>query len=94
MCIFSTLSKDAKIKKRIAQLKNELSAINHWRSNDKNLNNVSNMLNAWQKKGRHALDHVNEHTEELKKKVKENPKTTIALAAGIALVGLLLIRKH
>lgn len=94
MCIFSTFSKDAKIKKRITQLKNELSTSNHWRSNDENWNNVSNMLNAWQKKGRHALDHVNEHAKKLKKNVKENPKATLVLAAGIVLTGFLLMRNN
>ncbi|WP_455480609.1 hypothetical protein V3564_05670 [Bartonella sp. B12(2025)] len=96
MCLFSPHSKNAKIKKRIAQLKNELVPVNnHWRFHDNNsFDNLSNILDTWKQKGCHALYHLNEHATELKKKVKENPKTTIALTAGIALAGFLLIRKN
>ncbi|WP_142415988.1 hypothetical protein [Bartonella massiliensis] len=99
MCLFSTNAKNAKIKKRIAQLKKELVKkelvpVNHWGSQNDSFENISELFNAWKQKGRHALYHLNEHATELKKKVKENPKKTLALAAGLALASVLLMRKN
>ncbi|WP_375664144.1 MULTISPECIES: hypothetical protein [unclassified Bartonella] len=94
MCLFSPHRKNAKIKKRIAQLKRELVPINHWSFQNDSFENISELFNTWKQKGRHALYHLNEHATELKKKAKENPKKTLALAAGIVLVSFLLIRKH
>ncbi|MCZ2328797.1 hypothetical protein [Bartonella sp. F02] len=93
MCIFSNCFRKGKIKKHIAHLKNELTPNNHWFSNNNNTGALSSMFNTWKQKGRHALYHLNEHTEELKNKVKENPKTTIALAMGVALTSFLFMRK-
>ncbi|EJF89700.1 hypothetical protein ME1_00470 [Bartonella vinsonii subsp. arupensis OK-94-513] len=94
MCLFSTHAKNAKIKKRIAQLKNELSSTSPWHSNNNGFENISDMLDTWKQKGQHALYHLNEHATQLKKKAKENPKKTIALTAGIILASFLLIRKN
>ncbi|WP_332060133.1 hypothetical protein [Bartonella sp. CB74] len=93
MCLFSIHSKNAKIKKRIAQLKNELIPVHHWHSHNSSFDNISDMLDTWKQKGCHALFHLNEQATELKKKAKENPKTTLALAASVALASFLLIRK-
>ncbi|WP_375696271.1 hypothetical protein [Bartonella sp. AP331QHHD] len=94
MCLFSPHRKNAKIKKRIAQLKRELVPVNYWSSQNDSFENISELFNTWKQKGRHALYHLNEHATELKKKVKENPKKTLALAAGVVLVSFLLIRKN
>ncbi|AGF75040.1 hypothetical protein BAnh1_11730 [Bartonella australis AUST/NH1] len=94
MCIFSPRSKDTKIKKRIAQLKNELAAINRWHSDDNSWSDMSDTFDAWKQKGRHALHQVNKHTEKLKQKVEKNPKTTFALTVAIALAGFLIMRKN
>ncbi|GAA5095865.1 hypothetical protein [Bartonella acomydis] len=94
MCLFSTHAKNAKIKKRIAQFKSELTPISQWGSHNNRFENISDILETWKQKGRHALDHLNEHATELKKKVTEHPKTTLALAAGLALASFLLIRKN
>ncbi|EJF79898.1 Uncharacterised protein [Candidatus Bartonella washoeensis] len=94
MGLFSSHTKNAKIKKRIAQLKNELVPVNRWHSDNKGFEYISDMLDIWKQKGRHALDHLNEHAMQLKKKAKANPKTTLALAAGMALAGFLLMRKN
>ncbi|WP_409361184.1 hypothetical protein ACRPOS_007880 [Bartonella heixiaziensis] len=94
MGLFSSHSKNAKIKKRIAQLKNELVPVNRWYSDNSSVEYMSDMLDTWKQKGRHALCHLNEHAAQLKKKAKENPKTTIALAAGLALASFLLVRKN
>ncbi|WP_375625232.1 MULTISPECIES: hypothetical protein [unclassified Bartonella] len=94
MCLFSPHRKNAKIKKRIAQLKRELVPVNHWSSQNDNFENISELFNTWKQKGRHALYHLNEHAAELKKKAKENPKKTLALTAGVVLVSFLLIRKN
>lgn len=94
MCLFSTHSKNAKIKKRIAQLKSELVPVSRWHSHSDSLESISDMLNTWKQKGRHALYHLNEHATELKNKVKQHPKTTLALAAGLVLAGFLMIRKN
>ncbi|WP_019221110.1 hypothetical protein [Bartonella senegalensis] len=94
MCLFSPHTKNAKIKKRIAQLKNELVPVSHLRSQRNSFENISDIFETWKQKGHHALYHLNEHVTELKKKAKENPKKTLALAAGLALAGFLLVRKH
>ncbi|MET3589215.1 hypothetical protein ABID23_000285 [Bartonella silvatica] len=94
MYLFSPHSKNAKIKKRIAQLKNELVPVNHWHSHHNSFENISDVLNTWKQKGRHALYHLNEHTTALKKKAKQHPKTTLALTAGLILSGFLLARKY
>ncbi|WP_175868564.1 hypothetical protein [Bartonella gabonensis] len=94
MCLFSTNAKNAKIKKRIAQLKRELVPINRWSSHNDSFENISELFNTWKQKGRHALYYLNEHVTELKKKAKENPKKTFALAAGLVLASVLLIRKN
>ncbi|ATP12951.1 hypothetical protein BHOIPH791_09500 [Bartonella henselae] len=94
MCLFSTHTKNAKIKKRIAQLKNELVPMSRLSSHSNSFENISDIFDTWKQKGQHALYHFNEHVTELKKKVKENPKTTLALAAGLALAGFLLVRKN
>ncbi|WP_317993911.1 hypothetical protein [Bartonella gliris] len=94
MGLFSSHSKNAKIKKRIAQLKNELVPVNRWHSENSNFEYMSDMFDTWKQKGHHALCHLNEHAIQLKKKAKENPKTTLALATGLALAGFLLVRKN
>lgn len=94
MCLFSTHAKNARIKKRIAQLKNELVPVNHWYSYNDSFENISDIFDTWKQKSRHALSHLNGHAIALKKKVKEHPKTTLALATGIALTGFFLIRKN
>ncbi|WP_273754943.1 MULTISPECIES: hypothetical protein [unclassified Bartonella] len=94
MCLFSTNAKNAKIKKRIAQLKRELVPVNRWSSQNDSFENISELFNTWKQKGRHALYHLNEQATELKKKAKENPKKTLALAAGLVLASILLIRKN
>ncbi|WP_375701829.1 hypothetical protein [Bartonella sp. AA89HNZF] len=94
MCLFPPHRKNAKIKKRIAQLKRELVPVNYWSSQNDSFENISELFNTWKQKGRHALYHLNEHATELKKKAKENPKKTLALAAGVVLVSFLLIRKN
>ncbi|WP_273756582.1 hypothetical protein [Bartonella sp. MM73XJBT] len=94
MCLFSTHSKNAKIKKRIAQLKSELVPVSRWNSQSDSLESISDMLDTWKQKSRHALYHLNEHAREFKKKAKEHPKTTLALAAGLVLASVLLIRKN
>ncbi|WP_208435372.1 hypothetical protein [Bartonella phoceensis] len=94
MCLFSTHAKNARIKKRIAQLKSELVPANRWRSHNSSFANILDMLDTWKQKGHHALCHLNEHATELKKKAKEHPKTIIALATGVVLASFLLIRKN
>ncbi|WP_039760749.1 hypothetical protein [Bartonella queenslandensis] len=94
MYLFSTNAKNAKIKKRIALLKRELVPVNHWSSQNDIFENISELFSTWKQKGRHALYHLNEHATELKKKAKENPKKTLALAAGVVLASFLLIRKN
>ncbi|WP_330168283.1 hypothetical protein [Bartonella grahamii] len=94
MCLFSTNAKNAKIKKRIAQLKRELVPVNHWSAQNDRFENISELFNTWKQKGRHALYHLNKHATELKKKAKENPKKTFALAAGVVLASFLLVRKN
>ncbi|EJF87691.1 hypothetical protein [Bartonella rattimassiliensis] len=94
MYLISPHSKNAKIKKRIAQLKKELVPVNHWNSQNDSFENISELFNTWKQKGCHALYHLNEHATELKKKAKENPKKTLALLAGVVLASLLLIRKN
>ncbi|WP_375666222.1 hypothetical protein [Bartonella sp. TT121SHDZB] len=94
MYLFSTHSKNAKIKKRIALLKRELVPVNRWSSQNDSFKNISELFNTWKQKVRHALYHLNEHATELKKKAKENPKKTLALAAGVVLASFLLIRKN
>ncbi|MCZ2157950.1 hypothetical protein NPX99_01410 [Bartonella sp. 220] len=94
MCLFSTHSKNAKIKKPIAQLKNELSSISPWHSNNSSFETISDMLDTWKQKVQHALYHLNKHATQWKKKAKENPKKTIALAASIILASFLLKRKN
>ncbi|WP_455477934.1 hypothetical protein V3565_04050 [Bartonella sp. B10] len=94
MCLFSIYSKNAKIKKHIAQLKNELIPINHLYSNDNIFDHIFSMLTTWKKKSHQALYHLNEHATQLKKIVKKNPKTALTIAvAGTALACFLLIRK-
>ncbi len=69
MYLFSTHAKNAKIKKRIAKLKSELIPVSQWgSSHNDSFENISDMLNTWKQKGRHALYHLNEHATELKKK--------------------------
>ncbi|WP_336293898.1 hypothetical protein [Bartonella sp. CB169] len=94
MCLFSTRAKNAKIKKRIAQLKSELVPVSHWHPHNNSFENISDIFNTLKQKGCHAFYHINEHTKELKKKAKENPKTSLALAAGLVLTGFLLTRKN
>ncbi|WP_019219412.1 hypothetical protein [Bartonella florencae] len=94
MWLFSTNTQNAKIKKRIAQLKNELVPVSRGGFHNDSFENISDLLDTWKQKGRHALVHLNEHATELKKKVKEHPKTTLALAAGLVLAGFFLVRKH
>ncbi|WP_208433575.1 hypothetical protein [Bartonella taylorii] len=94
MSLFSTRAKNAKIKKHIAQLKNQLVPASPWRSYNDGFENISDMFDTWKQKGRHALYHLNEHATQLKKKAKENPKTTLALTAGLILASFLLIRKN
>ncbi|WP_019222872.1 hypothetical protein [Bartonella rattaustraliani] len=94
MCLFSTHAKNARIKKRIAQLKNELVPVNHWYPDNDSFKNISNIFDTWKQKSCHALHHLNEHAATLKKKAKEHPKTTLALAAGMLLTGFFLIRKN
>ncbi|CAF26678.1 hypothetical protein [Bartonella quintana] len=94
MCLFSTHPQNTKIKKRIAQLKNELVPVSHFRSYKDSFENISDMFAPWKQKIRHALYHLNEHATQLKRKAKENPKTILALAAGMALAGFLLTRKN
>ncbi|PIT70330.1 hypothetical protein [Bartonella tribocorum] len=94
MYLFSTHKKNAKIKKRIAQLKRELAPVNQWGPHNESFENISDILDTWKQKGRHALCHLNEHATELKKKVKEHPKTILALAAGLAFADFLLVRKN
>ncbi|WP_335617791.1 MULTISPECIES: hypothetical protein [unclassified Bartonella] len=52
------------------------------------------MLNKRKLKGHQALYNINTHAEELKKKAKENPKTTLLLAAGLILTSYCLVRKN
>ncbi|WP_156851176.1 hypothetical protein [Bartonella refiksaydamii] len=94
MSLFSTRAKNAKIKKRIARLKNQLVPVSPWRFHDDSFENISVLFDTWKQKGHHALHHLNEHATQLKKKAKENPKTTLALAAGLVLASFLLIRKN
>ncbi|WP_144751452.1 MULTISPECIES: hypothetical protein [Bartonella] len=94
MCLFSTHTKNAKIKKRIAQLKSELVPVNRWHFQRERFENISDMLDTWKQKGRHALYHLNQHARELKKKAKDHPKTTLALAAGLVLAGFMLVRRN
>ncbi|MBB4075746.1 hypothetical protein GGR08_000027 [Bartonella fuyuanensis] len=94
MCLFSTHSKNAKIKKRIALLKRELVPVNRWKFQNDSFENISELFNTWKQKSRHAFYHLNEHATKLKKKAKENPKKTLALAAGVVLASLFLIRKN
>ncbi|EJF74725.1 hypothetical protein HWV54_03315 [Bartonella alsatica] len=94
MCLFSTNAKNAKIKKRIAQLKSELVPVSRWHFYNNSYENISDMLDTWKQNGLHVLYHLNEHATELKKKVKENPKKTLALAAGLVLASFLLTRKN
>lgn len=94
MSLFSPQRKNAKIKKRIAQLKNELVPVNRWHSANESLEDISEIFDTWKQKGRHALYHLNEQAKNLKKKAKENPKTTVALAAGAILTSFLLLRKN
>ncbi|GAA5107481.1 hypothetical protein [Bartonella jaculi] len=94
MGLFSSYSKNAKIKKHIAQLKNELVPVNRWHSDNSSFGYISDVFDTWKQKGRHALCHLNEQATQLKQKAKENPKTALALAAGLALASFLLIRKN
>ncbi|MBX4335865.1 hypothetical protein [Bartonella raoultii] len=94
MSLFSSQSKNAKIKKRIAQLKNELVPVNRWYSSNESFENISEIFDTWKQKGRHAFYHLNKHAKSLKKKAQENPKTTLALAAGAILTSFLLLRKN
>ncbi|WP_336278565.1 hypothetical protein [Bartonella sp. CB175] len=89
MRLFLTHSQNAEIKKGITKFKNELTPEHSW-----HFDNISGILNTWKQKSCHALSHLNKHATELKKQVKENPKKTIALAAGIALASFLLTRKN
>ncbi|KEC56480.1 hypothetical protein [Bartonella koehlerae] len=94
MCLFSTHTQNARIKKHIAQLKNELVPVNHLRSHSNSFEDISEIFETWKQKGQHVLYHLNEHVTELKKKAKENPKTTLALAVGLALASFMLVRKN
>ncbi|AGF76450.1 hypothetical protein [Bartonella vinsonii] len=94
MCLFSTHSKNAKIKKSIAQLKNKLSSASLWLSNNSSFETISDMFDTWKQKSQHALYHLNEHATQWKKKAKENPKKTIALTASILLASFLLMGKN
>ncbi|EJF80528.1 hypothetical protein [Bartonella doshiae] len=94
MSLFSTRAKNAKIKKRIAQLKNQLVPVSSWRSHNDSFENISDMFDTWKQKGHHAFYHLNEHAKVWKNKAKENPKTALALATGLILAGILLIRKN
>ncbi|UNE54051.1 hypothetical protein [Bartonella machadoae] len=93
MCLFSAPTKNAKIRKYIIQLKNKFISISPWHARNSDFENISNLLERWQQKGCHVLQHLHEHTIQLKKKTKENPKTTIALATGVVLTSFFLIRK-
>ncbi|MBB5074212.1 hypothetical protein HNQ69_001349 [Bartonella callosciuri] len=94
MYLFSAHAKNDKIKKRIAQLKSKLPPVNRCYSHNKSFENVSEMLNVWKQKRRHALYHLNDRITELKNKVKGHPKTTLALAAGLVLTSFFLIHKN
>ncbi|AQX18928.1 MULTISPECIES: hypothetical protein [Bartonella] len=95
MYIFqSPCSKNDKIKKRIAQLKEELTTINRQSLQNNRFDSISKMLKKWKQKGHHALYHINNHAEELKKKAKDNPKTTLLLTAGLVLTSYCLMRKN
>ncbi|ATO57932.1 hypothetical protein [Bartonella sp. 1-1C] len=87
-------SKNDKIKKRIAQLKEELITINRQPLQNDRFGSISKMLKKWKQKGHHALYHINNHAEELKKKAKDNPKTTLLLTAGLVLTSYCLMRKN
>ncbi|AQX31398.1 hypothetical protein [Bartonella schoenbuchensis] len=94
MCTFQPpCCRDTKIKKHIAQLKDELVTISRWRHDNNTSNTIFDLFDTWKQKGRHALYRINNHTEDLKKKAKENPKTTIALITGVVLASCLLTRK-
>ncbi|CBI76933.1 conserved protein of unknown function [Bartonella clarridgeiae 73] len=95
MYIFqSPCRKNDKIKKRIAQLKEELTTINRQHFQSHPFENISNILNKWKLKGHQALYHINAHAKELKKKAKENPKTALLLATGLVLTSYCLMRKN
>ncbi|OPB32267.1 hypothetical protein [Bartonella sp. AR 15-3] len=95
MYIFQSLcKKNDKIKKRIAQLQEELITINRPPLQNYRFDSISKMLKKWKLKGNHALYHINNHAEELKKKAKDNPKTTLLLTAGLVLTSYFLMRKN
>lgn len=56
-----------KLKKHIAQLKDELVTISRWRHDNNTSNTIFDLFDTWKQKGRHALYRINNHTEDLKK---------------------------
>ncbi|UTO28270.1 hypothetical protein NMK50_09055 [Bartonella harrusi] len=93
MCLFSAHTKNAKMGKYIVQLKNKLTSMHPWHSRNSNFENISNIFERWKQKSYHTLHHFHNHAIQLKKKSKDNPKTTIALATGVVLTSFFLIRK-
>lgn len=95
-----------KAKKRIHQLKRELAALtgenkfgigenkfggSNWMNADFNAGEMAGVV---KEKGQQAYDSLSEHAEVLKDKAKENPKTALAILAGVGLAACLLMRRN
>ncbi|EJF91789.1 hypothetical protein [Bartonella tamiae] len=83
-----------KSKKRIDELKRELSTLtgeSQW--TDPNYH-AGEAVGVMKEKGRQAIDHVSHHAHELKEKAKDNPKTLLAIIAGVGLAACLIMRKN
>ncbi|OPB30268.1 hypothetical protein BWD121_013230 [Bartonella sp. WD12.1] len=73
MCTFqSPCCRDTKIKKHIAQLKDELVTISRWRHDNNTSNTIFDLFDTWKQKSRHVLHHINNHTEDLKKSKRKS----------------------
>lgn len=83
-----------KAKKRIHQLKRELASLTgdrQWSDMNYDTGEVAGMI---KEKGRQAFNQISDHASEMKEKAKDNPKTALAVIAGIGLAACLLMRKN